>query len=540
MASVTDAERGELSRPKSPVRQKSGLVRAAGAWDSFVFSLSGISVGIMFAWGQLYGTSSYPGGSIVVAMLIAIGASVVIASGYQYWARVFPRSGGDFVFLSRGLHPGVALGANFIFVVILLVSPALAMSIMQPLVSSLCTTLQAALGWGIFGTLSTFFLTNTGFFVVGGVLMVVVVLAGMYGIRGQLRLLQALFITAGVGSVILIVALLLSSKTTFLANIHANVGQSATQIEATAHKNGFVTTGFSLGQTLKIVNWFAPSMFFAMVLVYIGGEIKDVQRTVGRAMRAAVVFSGVLTIVLSLALGGIIPHDLQGALGYNALVVGKATTASVPYPFELMRVLWGTHGGGLVLTLIAYLTMFCWVAIWWAVIVPFTQRAIFAWSLDGLVPRWFSKVHPRTHAAYPALIAVAAVGLGWIIALAYVTSLRTVATLVPVYLLLALTLAVGAAFPFARRSMFAQSPIAHARMLGLPAMTVVCGVGVIVVIAGAVLLWTDPIASGTDRTPIWVFFALAALVTIYYFVLQRFKRHRGVEISSTFDEIPVE
>src|SRR3989442_886830 len=112
-------------REAQPVRQKSGLVRTAGGFDAFVFSLSGISVGIMFSWGQFFGTGFYPGGHIFLALVIATLAALVIAIAYQYWGNIFPRSGGDYVYVSRGLHPGVALGANFVFIAVLMSSPAL-------------------------------------------------------------------------------------------------------------------------------------------------------------------------------------------------------------------------------------------------------------------------------------------------------------------------------------------------------------------------------------------------------------------------------
>src|SRR5437763_5681374 len=97
-------------RPAPPVRQKSGLVRSASGFDAFVFALSGISVGIMFEWGNFFGTGFYPGANIIVALVIATAAALVIAWAYQYWGQIFPRSGGDYVFLSRGAHPGFALG----------------------------------------------------------------------------------------------------------------------------------------------------------------------------------------------------------------------------------------------------------------------------------------------------------------------------------------------------------------------------------------------------------------------------------------------
>src|ERR1700730_996873 len=101
MASRATADTA-TTRAAPPVRQKSGLVRSASGFDAFVFALSGISVGIMFEWGSFFGSGFYPGGNAVVALFISVAAALVIAYAYRYWGQIFPRSGGDYVFLSRG------------------------------------------------------------------------------------------------------------------------------------------------------------------------------------------------------------------------------------------------------------------------------------------------------------------------------------------------------------------------------------------------------------------------------------------------------
>src|SRR5207237_4461697 len=98
------------------VRQKSGLVRAASTYDAFVFALAAISVGILLSWGQFFGNGFSPGANLLLALLIATLAALAVAWGYQHWGQVFPRSGGDYVFLSRGLHPGIGFGLNVVFV----------------------------------------------------------------------------------------------------------------------------------------------------------------------------------------------------------------------------------------------------------------------------------------------------------------------------------------------------------------------------------------------------------------------------------------
>ncbi len=54
------------------------------------------------------------------------------------------------------------------------------------------------------------------------------------------------------------------------------------------------------------------------------------------------------------------------------------------------------------------------------------------------------------------------------------------------------------------------------------------------------LMWQDSIASGTDRTPIWVTLGIVAGITIYYFILRAYKRREGEDITVTFKRIPIE
>jgi amino acid transporter len=205
-----------------PVRQRSGLVRGAGPYDAFVFALATTSVGIMVSWGQFFGTGFYPGANIVLSLTIATVAALFIAWAYQYWGQVFPRSGGDYVFLTRGLNPGLGLGLNVVFVV------------MQPLAASFAAALAEATGWGFLGDVSTWIATTSwGFAVTGLVPVAVAGLVGIYGLKGQLRLLKWLFLAGTIGTVILVVALIFSSTPTFLAHLQQTTGLTAREIGET-------------------------------------------------------------------------------------------------------------------------------------------------------------------------------------------------------------------------------------------------------------------------------------------------------------------
>ena len=539
MAEVGASDKTVL-RPAAPVRQKSGLVRSASGFDAFVFSLSGISVGIMFEWSSFFGPGVYPGGSEALALLISVAAALVIAVAYRYWGQIFPRSGGDYVFLSRGFHPGFALGANFVYCWILMVSPAFAMSIMQPLLSAFASALAAATGWHFLTSLSTWFETNVGYAVIGSVDLLIAAAIAVFGLRRAIGYMKLLFFVGLGGEVILVIALLFSHTSTFLTHLHAATGFSAAQIEHKAVSTGYAHGGFDLFNTLKLTNWYVTSLFFAALLLYIGGEIKNAARNIGRALIAAVVFSGVAAFVWAVAYNNVIPTFLQGALAWNSTAAPSYSTASLPYPHQLMAILWGTSGGGLTLTIIAFLATLAWVTIWTPLVLSFAQRGILAWALDGLTPRWVGRVNERYHTPIPALIIAFLMGESFMLWFAFDPGTRTIVLLVPLFVGIGITMLVGTFFPYVRKDLIAQSTVADKKWFGIHRMSILCGAGTVIMGFWSWIMWDDTVASGTDRTPIWVTIGIVVAITIYYLCLRAYKRHEGEDITVTFKRIPIE
>src|ERR1700737_3862508 len=96
-------------------RASSGLVRqgptAAGVFSGWQQIALGYIIFIVAAW------QFYPGASMELATLIATVAGLFIAGCYALLSMVYPRSGGDYVFMSRILHPvaGIVLSMSLVF-----------------------------------------------------------------------------------------------------------------------------------------------------------------------------------------------------------------------------------------------------------------------------------------------------------------------------------------------------------------------------------------------------------------------------------------
>ena len=60
---------------------------------------------------------AFPGASMPLSVLISLIPAVILGGVYILFGIMLPRSGGDYVFNSRALHPAVGFAANFNFVV---------------------------------------------------------------------------------------------------------------------------------------------------------------------------------------------------------------------------------------------------------------------------------------------------------------------------------------------------------------------------------------------------------------------------------------
>jgi amino acid transporter len=93
------------SSPQVFARQATGLRREASARDVFIYNTNNQNVGIGVAFMVLLIPPLYAGGSMLAATFFAVLLSLPMAGVYAYYAAAMPRSGGDYVYISRTLHP---------------------------------------------------------------------------------------------------------------------------------------------------------------------------------------------------------------------------------------------------------------------------------------------------------------------------------------------------------------------------------------------------------------------------------------------------
>ncbi len=99
--------------PVSPfVRPASGLVREITSWQVFGFNVMNANIGIGLVWLTLLGPGLYPGANLYLAVLLAFVGILPLNLLYVRLAVAFPRSGGDYVSISRTLSPALGFAVN--------------------------------------------------------------------------------------------------------------------------------------------------------------------------------------------------------------------------------------------------------------------------------------------------------------------------------------------------------------------------------------------------------------------------------------------
>ena len=120
-------------------RKATGLVREARPTDALFYNVMWASVALAIAFYWLLYGFAYQGSNVWVAFLIAACLGVPGAFLYAMLAQIMPRTGGDYVFNSRSLHPSIGFAGNFSYCVWLAV------------IYGVYTTYLATYGFGAFG-----------------------------------------------------------------------------------------------------------------------------------------------------------------------------------------------------------------------------------------------------------------------------------------------------------------------------------------------------------------------------------------------------
>lgn len=518
------------------VRNATGLVRELTPFDAFnlVFAAVLIPVGISQALN--FGAAAFPGANIALAFIL--GGILLLGFGgvYIYFTLAMPRSGGDYVWVSRVLHPFFGFVVNvtltFVFVNWVAFNFTTMMTLFVPAAGYVMGWSPNVIGW--FGS-------QFNQFIVATILTLLFTLLMMRGTRFAARFMQIMFIIVWIGMAIWYLGLLLTSNGTFLANFTSGTGANPQQIISTWQSAGFTPpVGLNLAMTLLAMLWAFQNLTGFEWTGYFAGEIKNVRRTVITSVLGGLIVSALLYAIGSLLVYRAVGFNLFSALSYLGLNAPDKMPQGVSYVLPSLTRFFALPGILKDFVALAFLLSIIW---WTPAGFLLGTRNLFAWSFDRMAPDWVADVSPTLHTPVKAtiIIGIYIEVLNWLNIFGglggYLINIIAVMSLMFIFVGLAAVL-----FPYRRRDLYENAPEAvRQRVFGIPLMVIA---GVVTMLSWLFVLIAAFTASqfGLKVTPLAMIeaFTVPIIAIIWYFVAVGIRNRQGINMNQVFSEIPPE
>jgi basic amino acid/polyamine antiporter, APA family len=526
--------------PQAFQRQATGLVREAGWWDVLVYNVNFISIGLMAAF--LFNTTIpfYSGVNVYLNELIAFGLVIPLSMVFAMFAAALPRSGGDYVYVSRTLHPAVGMMSSFNNTVWWFLYGGVPSAFFARYgLGPFCRTVGKMSGSGTLVSWGDTLVGKGGTMVAGTILIIVLVAIFSRSLRLYFRVQNALFLFAMASIAISIVVFAVSSHGDVVSGLNATFGSGSVDKALSGTK--FSQSSFDLRNTILPMTWLYLELVFNQSSAYIGGEVRRASRVQLWSMPAAAVIATAVLMLLTWAALHSVGFTLFGALGND--FGASLGLSSTPVYTEIAA---ATSGYTLVGVLILGGFVF-WSYTWLPGQILNASRNLVAYALDGMMPRQLATVSERSHAP---VVAMALVGAGSIFALylyVYTTFFATLTGIFGFILSFCVVSVAAIAFPYRLPEVFESSPVRW-RWAGIPVMSIVGVVALAACVASGVIYLKDPLAGfhhgfaggAWNWTRILYNIGIFLSGLVVYAIARLVSRRRGVDLDKRFAEIPVE
>ena len=528
-------------------RTATGLVRGVPPRSSLIINfIPGHPTQTMVAI-LLFALAVGVGGNPFIAILLVVPMSLSFAYAFGLLTQMIPRSGGDYMLVSRVIHPAIGWMSVFCMTTAGLLSNAFfGLAVVTAGVVPLCVAVGLVADWPGLVSWAQNAGTSKGWLIFFGLVMFA--FAGIIQLGGWRRLLriQNLFfwmVTASLGIVTIVT--LFQSKGHFTDKFNSfaqgftNNPDAYGKTIADAVKGGVsVDPSFSFSATIPMIAVFATTAIFSYWSTFVGGELRQ---------------ASTIKTANNMALGGVIPLILVAictaiffkTFGGEFLRAANAgfLPPEVATPGTTFFYLSGISVGSAAYTLI----IFALYIVFWPLITYISSlqqtRALFAMSFDGVLPKGVTRVNRNgcpDLALLIALLASAGVFIyavfdqtGFFIVLAYALLVQLIA--------MALVGLAGVLAPILRPELYRASA-SQKRFAGIP-LVQIAGAGAILT---AVFVWWaylhyDALGANANLGKLFAWtIGPAVLGVLLYFVAAMVRRRQGVDVTLAYQEIPPE
>jgi APA family basic amino acid/polyamine antiporter len=529
------------------VRQSTGLVREASAVDATIFNaVFSAPVGATLAFGLFWALGTFPKADFVAVTLISFVINIPVLVMMSLLASSMPRTGGDYVWVSRILAPPLALISNFGAALSAMIGATFwaryfAVLALGPVLGALGTLL----GMPVLNEWGDRFQNDKLWTFIGGLFMIVLLTAVLIaGTRTTFRWQNVFWIIASLGTFFAFLVLLLGTTADFQKNFDSvNTAAGGGTMSSVIDTAGVKGISPDLGDTSMTL----PAIFVVMTFmmwnwwsVYLSGELKS---AMNRRRQMTIMFGALAWDVIFIALGAIL---LFKVTGFDFVVAANTADSGYAIPGgAFYQVLAALVYNIPVLTILIVGSFLFWSlpAMVGNTFMPI--RTVFAWAFDRLLPEKFSEVNARTHSPVPAILLVMGIVTAMLAWSVWSTDFNTWLALGVIAGVVCIVIVAVAAFTFPdRRPDLYQASPANITIGGIPVLKIVAPLAILVMLfLTYCVLAYPPLAIGSSDNAWWVpaFMGMIIVVgLVVYYGARLIRRSQGIDIDLVYRELPPE
>jgi basic amino acid/polyamine antiporter, APA family len=464
-----------------------------------------------------------------------------------------PRSGGEYIYNSRIIHPVFGIAQSFGDAVIWLMW----LYVLAPLCASPgMSVMFSYVGWS--SAADKIDNNNWLIFVIASLFNFVGFLFVVFGIRiFALTQKFVMFFSIG-GAIVIGLVFTLTSRATFIA--HWN--EAATATGSPGYAQFIKQIGDAAGQVMP-TTWTWGATFGTMVVMswlfayaysisFIAGEVKRPDKTI--------IWANVFAILVPFLFMFWIGIVVQRTTGYQFVQAaswmdnnGAIDTYNMPFASDFISLGVYCLGassaalGAFSKVLAAWMALsYIGFTLWWLALSYLAfPRILFAWGMDRMGPKWFTDINPRW--ASPVKNHVLCLVLSQILLIIYsfgnfavmqnviVTGLQVTSVFLP-------TAIAALLFPYMRRAkgIWDSSPYKKWTFLGLPVIVWGALVDIAYLLILLYVFIFNEAAGQFNRDSEILFVAVWVLGVAWYFFWKQRSKTVGVDVSLTYGELPPE
>jgi amino acid transporter len=522
-------------------RNATGLVRGVTPRSSLIINFIPGHPAQSLAAGFFFVFALFPGGNYLVGLLLVIPMGLAMSYAFGLLTAMIPRSGGDYMLVSRVIHPLVGLISSFCMTLAGLLSNAFFGIAFVTI--GLAPGLQGiglVGGWPTLVEWSADIQTKNWTIALGGLMMCLsaLILAGGWG--WTLRIQNILFwLVTGTLALSVLIALF-TSHSSFISNFNdfaksIGAGDDAYHNTIKTAQDAGVNTdpAFDLGNTIPVMGFFCTFSIFSYWSTFVGGELRQASTIKTANNMAIAAVAGPLVVAVCAA---VFFHTF-GTPFMIAANGGGETPIAAQY-FSLVAASTGSS--------IIAIILFGGYILFWPLIcyISFIQptRMVFAYAFDGILPKFFTNISSNGSPYVAVLFALIAsfLTLWWAVEGSNFFQVLVYATLVQL-IAMALVGLSAVLVPYIKPDLYRASATKKT-VAGIPVVSI-AGAGAI---ATCVFVWVLYFHYPTqffltDKAYMFkIFGGTILLAIIYYFVAKLIRKNQGVDIDLAFAEIPPE